>query len=115
MPGNVKFLMLQQEHTIIMTLLHSNMQVSLPIMKIKPAKTLRRVLTNIWEGESNTTNAPEYIEKYLKASDFIKALIESRKHKEITMQQVHTLLNKFLIELQSYLDFEEIFGLMFRY
>jgi len=31
------------------------------------------------------------------------------------MLQMQAILTKFLIELQSYLDFEEIFGLMFRY
>ena len=88
----------------------------MPISKMKPTKTLKRVLTNIWEQDSNiTTSIPDYIEKYLKASDFIKALIESRKNKEITMPQLHAILNKFLVELQSYLDFDEIFSLMFRY
>lgn len=31
---------------------------------------------------------PDFIEKYLKVSDFIKALIESRKFKQITMTQL---------------------------
>jgi hypothetical protein len=43
----------------------------------------------MWETASISGNSvhgvPECIEKYLKASDFIKALIEARKTKEITM------------------------------
>lgn len=58
---------------------------------------------------------PEYIEKYLKVSDFIKALIESRKYKQITILQLQEILLKLLVEMQQYLDYEEIFSLMFKY
>lgn len=58
---------------------------------------------------------PDFIEKYLKVSDFIKALIESRKYKQITILQLQEILLKLLVEMQQYLDYEEIFSLMFKY
>ena len=58
---------------------------------------------------------PDHIEKYIKSSDFIKALIEARKDKTISMQQLKVILLKFLLEMQHYLDYEEIFNLMFKY
>ena len=101
-----------------MTLLHFNIQVQLPITKSKSQTTLRKVVTKLWEENSMSTQwdkMPEGYEKYLKASDFLKALIESRRHKEITMAQFQSITLKFLIELQIYLDFDEIFLLAFKY
>ena len=73
-------------------------------------------MTSVWETESVQTNKmPNHIEKYIKSSDFIKALIEARKDKIISMQQLKVILLKFLLEMQHYLDYEEIFNLMFRY
>ena len=73
-------------------------------------------MTSVWETESVQTNKmPDHIEKYIKSSDFIKALIEARKDKIISMQQLKVILLKFLLEMQHYLDYEETFNLMFRY
>jgi hypothetical protein len=58
---------------------------------------------------------PDHIEKYIKSSDFVKALIEARKDKTISMQQLKVILLKFLLEMQHYLDYEEIFNLVFKY
>ena len=73
-------------------------------------------MTSLWEKESVETNKmPDHIEKYIKSSDFIKALVEARKDKTISMQQLKVILLKFMLEMQFYLDYEEIFNLMFRY
>ena len=73
-------------------------------------------MSTVWETESVQTNKmPEHIEKYIKSSDFIKALIEARKDKTLSMQQLKVILLKFLLELQHYLYYDEIFNLMFRY
>ena len=54
---------------------------------MKKATTVRKVITSLWEKESVETNKmPDHIEKYIKSSDFIKALIEARKDKTISMQ-----------------------------
>ena len=115
-PVDVKFLILNQEYAIIMTLVHNQIQVRLPISNLKKATTLRKVMSTVWETESVQTNKmPEHIEKYIKSSDFIKALIEARKDKTLSMQQLKVIQLKFLLELQHYLDYDEIFNLMFRY
>lgn len=99
-----------------MILVQNLIQVRLPIAKLKKATTLRKVMTKIWETDSVQTNqVPEYFEKYIKSSDFIKALIEARKDKTLTMQQLKTILLKYMLEMQFYLDYDEIFNLMFRY
>lgn len=74
-------------------------------------------MTKIWDedGMDMHGSIPDHIEKYLKASDFVKALIESRKHKQITMAQLESIMINFMLELQNYLDFEEIFLVSFRY
>jgi hypothetical protein len=51
-PVDVKFLILNQEYAIIMTLVHNLIQVRLPIAKLKKATTLRKVMTSVWETES---------------------------------------------------------------
>lgn len=89
-PVNVKDLIMQERFTIIMLLLHYSIQVKLPTAKLKRSRTFKKVLSRMWEtatisGTSINAGVPECIEKYLKASDFIKALIEARKAKEITM------------------------------
>lgn len=88
----------------------------MPISKMKRAKTMKKVVTKLWTINSiHSTKMPDFIEKYLKVSDFVKALIESRRFKQITMAELQTTLIRLLIEMQCYLDFEEIFGLMFKY
>ena len=63
-----------------MTLLHNNLQVRLPLASLKRKKTLTKVITKMWETKSLQSNLmPDSVEKYIKASDFIKALIEARK------------------------------------
>ena len=88
-PPNVKYTIINENYIIIMLLLHYNIQVKLPTAKLKRSRTFKKVLTKMWETASISANSahavPECIEKYLKASDFIKALIEARKTKEITM------------------------------
>ena len=112
-PPNVKFLMINEKFTIIMILLHYRIQVKIPTAKIKRTRTLNKVLTKIWENASvsaqSAAGVPECIEKYLKASDFVKALVEARRSKEITMNQLKVTLVRFMIDLQEFLDFEEIF------
>ena len=44
-PMNVKFLIMGQEYTIILTLLHNNLQVRLPLSVLKKHKTLKKVMT----------------------------------------------------------------------
>ena len=58
---------------------------------------------------------PKTIDKYAKASDFLKALVDARLSQEITMLQLQVSMLRFLIELQGYLDYDEIFSLVFRY
>jgi hypothetical protein len=84
---------------------------------VAKALTYKKIMSKIWEQETlkQSSNMPNYIEKYLKASDFLKALIEARRDQEITMQQLQIIMLRFLIELQGYLDYEEIFSLLFRY
>lgn len=62
-----------------------------------------------------SSDVPKSIEKYVKASDFLKALIEARMSDEVTMPQLQIIFLRFLIELQGYLDYDEIFTLVFRY
>ena len=70
-----------------MTLVHNHIQVRLPIAKLKKSTTLKKMMSSVWEAESvMTARIPDHIEKYIKASDFIKALIEARKDKTLTMQ-----------------------------
>lgn len=115
-PYDVKFLVLEQEFAIIMTLCQYNVQVRMPISKIKRAKTMKKVVTKLWTINSvYSTKMPDFIEKYLKVSDFVKALIESRRFKQISMTELQTILIKLLIEMQCYIDFEEIFSLMLKY
>ena len=74
------------------------------------------MMSTVWETESvQSSKMPDYIDKYIKSSDFIKALIEARKEKTLSMQHLKVILLKFLLEMQHYLDYEEIFRLMFRY
>jgi hypothetical protein len=86
-----------------MILLHYRIQVKIPTAKIKRTRTLNKVLTQIWENASVSaqiaTGVPECIDKYLKGSDFVKALVEARKSKEITMNQLKNSLVRFMIEL----------------
>ena len=99
-----------------MTLCQYNVQVRMPISKIKRAKTMKKVVTKLWTINSvHSTKMPDFIEKYLKVSDFVKALIESRRFKQISMTELQTILIKLLIEMQCYIDFEEIFSLMLKY
>ena len=83
-----------------MILVHNQIQVRLPMVNLKKATTLRKVMSNVWETESvQTSKMPDYIEKYIKSSDFIKAMIEARKDKTLTMQQLKVILLKFLLEM----------------
>lgn len=48
--------------------------------------TLKKLMTHIWETNSvHTQKMADHLEKYIKASDFMKALIEARKSKKITI------------------------------
>lgn len=118
-PSNVKELIMKEQYTIIMLLLHNRIQVNLPTAKLKRSRTFKKVLTRMWENASvqgsSLSNVPECIEKYLKASDFIKALIEARKLKKISMNQLKAIIVRFMIDIQSFLDFEEIFSVCFKY
>ena len=99
-PVDIKLLILNQEYAIIMILVHNQIQVRLPMVNLKKATTLRKVMSNVWETESvQTSKMPDYIEKYIKSSDFIKALIEARKDKTLTIQQLKVILLKFLLEM----------------
>jgi hypothetical protein len=108
---------MEQEHAIILTLLHHNVQVRLTMGGAARALTYKRLMSKIWEQESVrvSSSMQNYIEKYVKASDFLKALVEARMDQEITMLQLQVIMLRFLIELQGYLDYEEIIGLVFRY
>jgi len=111
-PPNVKFLIINEKFTIIMILLHYRIQVKIPTAKIKQTRTYKKVLSKMWENASvsaASNTIPDCIEKYLKASDFVKALIEARKSKQITMNQLKGSLVRYMIDLQEFLDFEEMF------
>lgn len=85
-PADVKYLILEEQFPIIMTLCQFNVQVRLLIAKMKRATTLKKLATRMWTKQSiQSQKMPEFIEKYIKVSDFVKALIESRKFKQITM------------------------------
>jgi hypothetical protein len=65
-----------------MILLHYRIQVKIPLAKIQKSRTLNKMLSKVWETGSVSTKSngiPDCIEKYLKASDFVKALVEARK------------------------------------
>ena len=53
-----------------------------------------------------------HVDKKIKVSDFLRALIEARKLKEINLPQFKSNFFRTLIELQDYLDFDEIFGIV---
>jgi hypothetical protein len=53
-----------------------------------------------------------HVDKIIKVSDFLRALIEARKLKEINLPQFKSNFFRTLIELQDYLDFDEIFGIV---
>jgi len=80
-PQNVKFLIINEQFTIIMVLIYYRIQVKIPTKKIKRNRTLNRMLSRVWTGlmSKEGSNIPECIEKYLKASDFVKALVDARK------------------------------------
>lgn len=72
-----------------MTLIQFNVQVRMLISKMKRAKTIKKVVTKFWTINSiHSQKMPDFIEKYLKASDFVKAVIESRRFKQITMPEL---------------------------
>lgn len=81
LPPNVKFLMINEQFTIIMILLYFRIQVKIPTIKIKRSRTLNKMLSRVWTGSisNKSSGIPECIEKYLKASDFVKALVDARK------------------------------------
>jgi len=51
-PQDVKFLILEQEFTIIMTLCQYDVQVRLLIVKMKKAKTMKKLVTKLWTNNS---------------------------------------------------------------
>ena len=56
-----------------------------------------------------------HVDKIIKVSDFLRALIEARKLKEITLPNIKSYFLRVLIELQDYLDFDEIFSIVIQY
>jgi hypothetical protein len=73
--------MVNEQFTIIMILLFYRIQVKIPTTKLKRNPTLNKMLTRVWTGSfsNKSSGIPECIEKYLKASDFVKALVDARK------------------------------------
>ena len=99
-PVDIKLLILNQEYAMIMTLVKNQIQIRLPIQNLKKATTLRKMMSTVWETESvQSSKMPDYIDKYIKSSDFIKALIEARKEKTLSMQHLKVILLKFLLEM----------------
>lgn len=78
---------------------------------------ITRFLTDLYETESNRDHklVNNHVDKIIKVSDFLRALIEARKLKEINLPQFKSHFFKVLIELQDYLDFDEIFNIVFQY
>jgi hypothetical protein len=74
---------------------------------------ITRFLTDLYETESNRDQklVNNHVDKIIKVSDFLRALIEARKLKEINLPQFKSHFFKVLIELQDYLDFDEIFNI----
>ena len=79
---------------------------------------ITRFLTDLYETESNGASKllnNNHVDKIIKVSDFLRALIEARKLKEINLSQFKTNFLMVLIELQDYLDFDEIFSIVIQY
>jgi hypothetical protein len=51
-PADVKFLILEQQYAIIMTLCQYNVQVRLLISKMKRARTMKKIVTKMWSRNS---------------------------------------------------------------
>ena len=69
---------------------------------------ITRFLTDLYETESNGASKllkNNHVDKIIKVSDFLRALIEARKLKEITLPNFKSYFLRVLIELQDYLDF----------
>jgi hypothetical protein len=79
---------------------------------------ITRFLTDLYETESNGASKllkNNHVDKIIKVSDFLRALIEARKLKEITLPNFKSYFLRVLIELQDYLDFDEIFSIVIKY
>ena len=116
-PYNLKQLVLASDFKIIKVLLKNQVQVRYLIDGLVNKDKITRFLTDLYETESTGPRKllNNHVDKKIKVSDFLRALIEARKLKEITLPQFKSNFLKVLIELQDYLDFDEIFLIAIQY
>lgn len=74
------------------------------------------MMTTVWETESVGTEVmPMHLEKYVKASDFLKSLLQGDLGPNTSITEVRAVLGRFLLEMHSLLDIEEVLKTLMKF
>lgn len=78
-PYNLKELILNEKFTTIMILVENMVQVRYRIQSMNKGEQVYEFMSHLWDTESyGNKNLNHYIDRFIKASDFLRALLETR-------------------------------------